>query len=66
MRSYLTSIIAVLIFALVSIAISDDINSVDELKTLKDIVEEKMRSAIPMSVPVIVDMNTGDNWLQAH
>jgi DNA polymerase I-like protein with 3'-5' exonuclease and polymerase domains len=29
-------------------------------------VEEKMKSAIPMTVPIEVDMNTGDNWLLAH
>ena len=38
----------------------------EELEKLKKIVEEKMRTAIPMTVPVVVDMNTGDNWLQAH
>lgn len=38
----------------------------DELEKLKTMVEEKMRTAIPMSVPVLVDINTGDNWLQAH
>ncbi len=37
-----------------------------EVGKLKKIVEEKMKSAIPMTVPVEVDMNTGDNWLQAH
>ncbi|NQT78310.1 MAG: DNA polymerase I [Bacteroidetes bacterium] len=37
-----------------------------EVEILKNIVEEKMKSAIPMTVPVVVDMNTGDNWLQAH
>jgi DNA polymerase-1 len=37
-----------------------------EVEILKKIVEEKMKSAIPMTVPVEVDMNTGDNWLQAH
>ncbi len=37
-----------------------------ELELLKELVGEKMRSAIPMTVPVVVDMNHGDNWLQAH
>lgn len=37
-----------------------------EVEIMKKIVEEKMKSAIPMTVPVEVDMNTGDNWLQAH
>jgi DNA polymerase I-like protein with 3'-5' exonuclease and polymerase domains len=36
---------------------------VDELKEL---VREKMCGAISMRVPLVVDMNTGDNWLDAH
>ena len=38
----------------------------DELPELKSIVSEKMVNAMPLSVPVIVEMNTGDNWLEAH
>ena len=38
----------------------------DELDELKKIVQEKMKSAIKLDVPVIVDMNTGNNWLEAH
>lgn len=38
----------------------------NELDLLRKLVEEKMCSAIPMSVPVVIDMNTGDNWLEAH
>ena len=38
----------------------------DELADLKAIVSEKMVNAMPLSVPVIVEMNTGDNWLEAH
>jgi len=38
----------------------------DELSDLKAIVSEKMVNAMPLSVPVIVEMNTGDNWLEAH
>ena len=38
----------------------------NELDLLREMVEEKMCSAIPMSVPVVIDMNTGDNWLEAH
>ncbi len=38
----------------------------NELDRLQELVREKMRKAIPMRVPVLVDMNTGDNWLQAH
>ena len=38
----------------------------EEVDFLKEIVREKMKSAIPMTVPVVVDMNTGNNWLEAH
>ena len=38
----------------------------DELDTLKAIVQDKMVNALPLSVPVIVEMNTGANWLEAH
>ena len=38
----------------------------DELDVLKAIVNDKMVNALPLSVPVIVEMNTGANWLEAH
>ena len=38
----------------------------DELDTLKSIVHEKMVNAMPLSVPVVVEINTGANWLEAH
>ena len=38
----------------------------DELSDLKAIVSDKMVNAMPLSVPVIVEMNTGSNWLEAH
>ncbi len=38
----------------------------DELDEVKKIVEDKMKNAIPLDVPVVVDMNTGGNWLEAH
>ena len=38
----------------------------DELDKLKAIVQDKMVNALPLSVPVIVEMNTGANWLEAH
>jgi DNA polymerase I len=37
-----------------------------EVNALKKIVREKMKTAIPMSVPVEVEINTGENWLEAH
>ena len=38
----------------------------DELDTLRTLVNDKMVNAMPLSVPVIVEINTGDNWLEAH
>ena len=38
----------------------------DELSSLKTIVNDKMVHALPLTVPVIVEINTGDNWLSAH
>ncbi len=37
-----------------------------ELDIVQPLVRELMVTAIPMKVPVVVDMNTGDNWLEAH
>jgi len=38
-----------------------------ELETVKLIIGEKMRTAIPnLNVPIIVEMGVGDNWLEAH
>jgi DNA polymerase-1 len=37
-----------------------------ELETVEPIVREMMQQAIPMSVPILVEMNTGENWLEAH
>jgi len=38
----------------------------DETDELMPIVEDKMKHAIQLDVPVVVEMNTGDNWLEAH
>ena len=38
----------------------------DELDTLKKIVESNMKNAIKLDVNLVVDMNTGSNWLEAH
>jgi DNA polymerase-1 len=37
-----------------------------EEEELKQILLKEMPGAIPLSVPVIIDMNTGTNWLEAH
>jgi DNA polymerase-1 len=38
----------------------------DEVDIVQPLVRDLMVSAIPMKVPVVVDMNTGNNWLEAH
>ncbi len=39
----------------------------DELERLKPIIFDKMTTAIPnLKVPILVEMGTGDNWLEAH
>ncbi len=38
----------------------------DEVDILKPLVEDYMKNAIPMKVPILVEMNTGNNWLEAH
>jgi DNA polymerase I len=37
-----------------------------ELETVKPIIHDMMVNAIPLTVPVEVDMNIGENWLEAH
>ena len=39
----------------------------DELDEVRTLVEEEMRDALPLDdVPVVVDIDTGENWLEAH
>ncbi|WP_306641565.1 DNA polymerase I [Sanyastnella coralliicola] len=38
----------------------------DELDVIKPIIVEGMQDAYKMVVPLKVDMDTGENWLQAH
>jgi DNA polymerase-1 len=37
----------------------------DEIETVKDIVKREMEEVIKLSVPLEVDINTGENWYQA-
>lgn len=38
-----------------------------EMEELKSLVEDKMKNALPeLNVPILVDMGTGKNWLEAH
>lgn len=38
----------------------------EELEALKTMVKAEMESAFTLDVPLIVDLGTGDNWLEAH
>jgi DNA polymerase-1 len=37
-----------------------------ELDIVKPIIEQEMKSALKLNVPVEIDMKEGSNWLQAH
>jgi len=37
-----------------------------EVESVKAILLEKMPAAIPLDVPVVIDMSAGNNWLEAH
>ena len=37
-----------------------------EVEQVKQIVGDLMRTALPLDIPVEVEMNTGENWLAAH
>jgi DNA polymerase I len=38
----------------------------DELDVLRPLVEANMKNALELPVPIIVEMNTAGNWLEAH
>ena len=38
----------------------------DELETLSEIVKNKMTNALLLNIPIEVNLNTGNNWLEAH
>lgn len=38
----------------------------EELKEIKHIVEKEMKNALELSVPIVVNIGTGTNWLDAH
>lgn len=37
-----------------------------ELLIVKNIVENQMSKAVKLSIPILIDINTGKNWLEAH
>jgi DNA polymerase-1 len=38
----------------------------DEEAEVRTMVEDKMRNAIPLEVPIVVEIGTGKTWLEAH
>ncbi|SFN78951.1 DNA polymerase I [Chitinophaga sp. YR627] len=38
----------------------------DEIEQIKPLIQEGMRNALPLAVPVDVEIGIGANWLQAH
>lgn len=40
--------------------------AIDEETEIKEMVVEEMKNALPLNVPITVDVGTGDNWLEAH
>ncbi|MBI4830311.1 MAG: DNA polymerase I, partial [Candidatus Lindowbacteria bacterium] len=40
--------------------------SVEETDAIRALIKEIMETAYPLSVPIVVDIRTGRNWLEAH
>ena len=38
----------------------------DEFDVLSELVKDKMINALQLDIPIIVNINTGNNWLEAH
>ena len=38
----------------------------DEVDELRSMVKEQMENAVQLAVPLVVDINVGKNWLEAH
>ena len=37
-----------------------------EQDTVMPVIEEAMKTALPMKVPIVVELGVGENWLEAH
>ena len=51
------------------IQVHDELNfdvPVNEMDRAKSIVKTSMEQAVDITVPLIVEMNDGKNWLEAH
>jgi DNA polymerase-1 len=51
------------------IQVHDELNfdvSIEELDRVKLLVVNSMENAVKISVPLLVEINDGSNWLEAH
>jgi DNA polymerase-1 len=39
---------------------------INETGIMKEIITERMKNAIKMEVPILVEVGEGRNWLEAH
>ncbi|NNL15467.1 MAG: hypothetical protein HKO81_02350, partial [Flavobacteriaceae bacterium] len=37
-----------------------------ELDMIQPVIKQEMENAIELKVPLVVDLDTGDNWLEEH
>jgi DNA polymerase-1 len=37
-----------------------------EVDQMKGIIEKNMKNALPLEVPILVEIGIGENWLAAH
>ena len=37
-----------------------------ELEQVKQIIAQEMENALPLNVPLTIEMGIGNNWLEAH
>jgi DNA polymerase-1 len=37
-----------------------------EIETIKPIIHDRMKHALPLDVPIEVEVDEGENWLEAH
>ena len=37
-----------------------------EEKEVRELITDKMKNAIPLDVPIEVEIGVGENWLEAH
>ncbi len=37
-----------------------------EAEVVPPLIQEAMKAALPMKVPIVVESGTGENWLEAH